>query len=214
MSLFVTFEGIDGTGKSTQINRVRDWLSAEGYDVLVSREPGGSELGEAIRSILLNPHWKNMSARTEFFLYSASRSQLVDEIVKPYLSKPRAIVLLDRYDDSSTAYQGGGRALGLEAVESINSFATVGLVPDVTFVLDLNYETALERRRLTGQNADRLEENNHEFFELTRAAYHKLCRRHPERMYLIDATNSEESVFAEICSILKSKLFSYAGSRK
>ena len=143
--MFITFEGIDGSGKSTQIARTAAWLRERGYDVLVSREPGGSELGEAIRDILLDPKWHDMVGKAEFFLYSASRAQLVEEIVRPHLKKPKAVVILDRYDDSSTAYQGGGREIGIEQVETINRFATGGLLPDVTFVLDLDWETSCAR---------------------------------------------------------------------
>lgn len=206
MSLLVSFEGIDGTGKSTQIAKVKEWLLQEGWEVLVSREPGGTELGEAIRSILLDPRWKNMTARAEFFLYSASRSQHVEEVIRPHLEKPKGVVVLDRFADSSTAYQGGGRELGIETIEQINPFATYGLFPALTFVLDVSYEVSVQRR--AGQEADRLEKNAHDFFERTRAAYHELCKRHPERMVLINAEKSPDEVFAEIRSHLQKKLFS------
>ena len=155
--MFISFEGIDGSGKSTQIVQTAKWLRAQGYDVLVSREPGGTELGEAIRAILLDPRWHEMTGRAEFFLYSASRAQLVDELVRPHLARPRAVVILDRYDDSSTAYQGGGRELGIARIEEINRFATGGLEPDVTFVLDLDWDTSCRRRADAGLTADRLE---------------------------------------------------------
>jgi dTMP kinase len=204
--LFITFEGIDGSGKSTQIARTEAWLRELGYDVLVSREPGGSELGEAIRDILLDPRWKAMTGRAEFFLYSASRAQLVDEIVRPHLAKPRAVVILDRYDDSSTAYQGGGREIGMDVIERINRVATGDLVPDVTFVLDLDWKTSCARRAKTGQPDDRLESNAHDFFERVRTAYHDLCRKHGKRMVLIDAAQNEERVFADIEKELQRRL--------
>ena len=196
--MFITFEGIDGSGKSTQIARTEAWLRGRGYDVLVSREPGGSELGEAIRDILLDPKWQAMVGKAEFFLYSASRAQLVEEIVRPHLAKPKAVVILDRYDDSSTAYQGGGREIGVEPVETVNRFATGGLVPDVTFVLDLDWETSCERRAKAGAPSDRLEMNAHDFFDRVREAYHTLCARHPERMVLLDASQPAEVVFGRI----------------
>jgi dTMP kinase len=202
--LFITFEGIDGSGKSTQITRAEAFLRARGFDVLVSREPGGSLLGEAIRAILLDPKWHNMTGRAEFFLYSASRAQLVDEIIRPHLAKQNAVVILDRYDDSSTAYQGGGRGLGLDVIEEINRFATAGLVPDITFVLDIDWATSTARRAKAGMENDRLEQNAHDFFERTRAAYHELCERHPQRMVLIDASQSAEKVFEKIKSVLLS----------
>jgi dTMP kinase len=204
--MFITFEGIDGSGKSTQIARTAEWLRKLDYDVLVSREPGGSELGEAIRAILLDPKWHNMTGKAEFFLYSASRAQLVEEIVKPHLAKPKAVVILDRYDDSSTAYQGGGREIGIDEIERINRTATGGLTPDVTFILDLDWDTSCARRAKTGVPDDRLEMNAHDFFERTRAAYHELARRHPERMILLDAAQAEDRVFEQIHRILENLL--------
>ncbi|RPH93912.1 dTMP kinase [candidate division KSB1 bacterium] len=204
--MFITFEGIDGSGKSTQIARTEAWLRERGYDVLVSREPGGSLLGEAIRDILLDPRWHNMAAKAEFFLYSASRAQLVNEIVRPHLAKPKAVVILDRYDDSSTAYQGGGRELGIQTIEEINRFATGGLVPDITFVLDLDWPTSCARRAKAGMENDRLERNAHDFFERARAAYHELHRRHPARMILLDGAQSADVLFAQIKKELEKRL--------
>jgi dTMP kinase len=204
--LFITFEGIDGSGKSTQIARTADWLRSLGYDVLVSREPGGTPLGEAIRDILLDPHWKEMTGRAEFFLYSASRAQLVDELVRPHLSKPRAVVILDRYDDSSTAYQGGGREIGAAIIERINRVATAGLVPDITFVLDLDWPTSCARRAKTGQPDDRLESNAHDFFERVRTTYRELCAQDPQRMVLIDAAQDEDRVFIDLQTALKKRV--------
>jgi dTMP kinase len=202
--LFITFEGIDGSGKSTQIARTAAWLKERGWDVLVSREPGGSRLGEAIREILLDPKWKEMTPRTEFLLYSASRAQVVEEIVRPHLKKARAVVILDRYDDSSTAYQGGGRELGIDPVREINRFATGGLAPDMTFVLDLDWETSLHRR--SHLEPDRLESNAREFFERVRHTYHELCHRNPDRMILLDGTKTEQAVFEKIVAALQRRL--------
>lgn len=204
--MFITFEGIDGSGKSTQIERTAQWLTSLGWSVLVSREPGGSRLGEVIRSILLDPQWHSMCARTEFFLYSASRAQLIEEIVSPHLAKPKSVVILDRYDDSSTAYQGGGRELGIEKIEEINAFATGGLVPDLSFVLDVDWETSQRRQRESGGAPDRLEQNAREFFERTRAAYHDLCRRHAARMVLLDGAKSADEVFNAIQEKLRALL--------
>jgi len=206
VSLLITFEGIDGSGKSTQVERTRQWLTDRGFDVLVTREPGGSELGEAIREILLNPHWKTMTSRTEFLLYSASRAQVVDEIIRPHLNKRSGAVIVDRFDDSSTAYQGGGRELGLEDVEQVNRFATGNLTPDLTLVLDVDWETSRRRMGMTGDSPDRLESNPRDFFERTRQAYHDLCTKHPDRMHLIDATRAVDEVFIEICSLLEPRI--------
>lgn len=203
MSLLITFEGIDGSGKSTQVTRVEEWLREAGYDVLLTREPGGSELGEAIRAILLDHKWSMIHARTEFLLYSASRAQMVEEIVKPHLAKPNAIVLIDRYDDSSTAYQGGGRELGIDAVETVNRFATDKLTPDLTLVLDVDWETSRTRLSSSRTDPDRLENSPRDFFERTRQAYHDLCNRYPDRTRLIDATRSPDEVYTIIYSELK-----------
>ena len=211
--MFITFEGIDGSGKSTQITRAEAFLRARGLDVLVSREPGGSQLGEAIRTILLDPKWHSMTGRAEYFLYSASRAQLVDEIIRPHLAKANAVVILDRYDDSSTAYQGGGRELGVSIIEEINRVATGGLVPDITFVLDIDWATSIARRARAGLETDRLAQNAYDFFERTRRAYHELCRRHPERMILVDAAQSEDDVFQAISNALSERLQTMSDER-
>jgi dTMP kinase len=206
LSLFITFEGLDGSGKTTQIHRTAAWLSTQGYDVLVKREPGGTELGEAIRSILLDHRWSDMTSRTEYLLYSASRAQLVEEIVKPHLAKPRAVMILDRYDDSSTAYQGGGRELGMDAMEAINRFVTDGMIPAVTFFLDVDWPACVARRQRANATDDRLESSAREFFERVRAAYLKLCDRHPQRIVRIDGTSSEDEVFRKITEELRIRL--------
>lgn len=204
--MLITFEGIDASGKTTQIERAAEWLRGQGCDVLIAREPGGSALGEAIRDMLLDLRWQNMTGRAEFFLYCASRAQLVDEIVRPHLAKPQAVVILDRYDDSSTAYQGGGRELGLETIRELNRFATGNLVPDVTFVMDVDWETSCQRRQRAGNPPDRLEQNEREFFERVREAYHTLCAQHPDRMILLDATQPKDDVAARIRHVLAQRL--------
>lgn len=206
MSLFVTFEGLDGSGKTTQIQRTAAWLAEQGYDVLVKREPGGTELGEAIRDILLDHRWSSMTPRAEFFLYSASRAQLVEEVIKPHLEKPKAVMILDRYHDSSSAYQGGGRELGLDTVEEISRFATDLMIPALTFFLDVEWATCQARRKKANSSDDRLESNAREFFERTRGAYLELYERHPERIVRIDAAKSEEQVFEEIQQELSRRL--------
>ena len=206
MSLFVTFEGLDGSGKTTQVRRTTQWLTEQGYDVLVKREPGGTELGEAIRDILLDHRWSNMTPRAEFLLYSASRAQLIEEIVKPHLAKPRAVMILDRYDDSSTAYQGGGRKMGIEVIETVNKFVTNELIPVLTFFLDVDWPTCVARRQKANSKNDRLESSARDFFERVRAAYLELCERHPQRVVRIDAARSEAAVFDDIRKELNRRL--------
>jgi dTMP kinase len=204
MGILLSFEGIDGSGKTTQIEKSADWLRAEHYDVLVCREPGGTELGEAIRAILLDPRWKEMSPRAEYLLYSASRAQLIEERVKPHLLKPRAVVMLDRYMDSSTAYQGGGRELGPDLIQAIHPFVTGGLLPDLTLYLDVDWETSLARRRDTP--TDRLEQNEHVFFDRVRDAYLRLSQRFPERVVRVDARGEVEDVFRTLQAILSKRV--------
>ncbi|MCC6477129.1 dTMP kinase [bacterium] len=197
--MLISFEGIDGSGKSTQIAKLADWLRAKDYDVLTTREPGGTATGEAVRALLLNPE-SHISARAEFLLYSASRAQLVDDVIRPHLKRTRAVVIADRYADSSTAYQGAGRELGLEEVEKVNVFATGNLAPDLTLYLDVDYSTSEARRNSAGSKPDRLERNPREFFERVREGYLALAKRHPERVRVIDARQNEEQVFERICA--------------
>jgi dTMP kinase len=203
VSLFLTFEGLDGSGKTTQIRHTADWFAEHGYDVLVQREPGGTDLGEAIRDILLDHRWSTMTPRTEFMLYSASRAQLVEDVIKPHLSKPKAVVILDRYDDSSTAYQGGGRELGIDTIEQINRFATDRLTPAVTFFIDVDWPTCVARRKHANSKDDRLESGTREFFERVRAAYLELYEKHPGRIVRIDGARDENEVFDAIKSELQ-----------
>lgn len=202
MSLFITFEGIDGCGKTTQAERVAEWLKETGYDVLLRREPGGTEIGEEVRSLLLNPRWKKMTGSAEFLLYSASRAQLVQEVIRPHLARPNSVMLLDRFGDSSTAYQGCGRELGMDVVETINRFATGGMEPNLTIVLDVDWYTAQERLD-GGDVADRLEANPREFFERVREAYRELTRRHPSRMVSLDGMRSENAVFKNVQEVIR-----------
>ena len=206
MNLFVSFEGLDGSGKTTQIQRTSKWLAEQGYDVLVKREPGGTELGEAIREILLDHRWSGMTPRAEYLLYSASRAQLVEEVIKPHLECPRAVMILDRYHDSSTAYQGGGRELDIDIIESVSKFVTDLVVPALTFFLDVEWATCQLRRKQANSTDDRLESNTREFFERARAAYLELYERYPERIVRIDAAKSEDDVFAEIKRELTERL--------
>ncbi|MBI5060205.1 dTMP kinase [candidate division KSB1 bacterium] len=204
MGLFLTFEGIDGSGKSTQIGLTERWLKDEGYSVLVRREPGGTDLGEAIRAILLDPRWTAMHPRAEYLLYSASRAQLVEAVVRPYLLNERSVMILDRYMDSSTAYQGGGREIGAEVIAAIHPFVTGGLVPDLTIYLDLDWATSQTRR--AHEQPDRLEQNAHDFFDRVRTTYVNISKKFPERVVRIDASGSVEEVFARIQRRIRGKL--------
>ena len=203
--MFISFEGIDGSGKSTQLSRAEAWLRGLGYDVLLTREPGGTAAGEAIRDLLLNPHSK-LTGRAEYLLYSASRAQLVEEILHPHLCKPRAVALVDRFADSSTVYQGAGRELGVDEVEAVTRFVTGNLEPDLTLYLDVDYETSVARRAATGAAPDRLEQSPRDFFERVRQAYLDLCERHSKRMTRIDARASADEVWTQVQAVIATHL--------
>jgi dTMP kinase len=183
--VLITFEGVEGSGKSTQIARLADWLSGKGLAVIVSREPGGTEIGERIREILLDPACGQMDGRTELFLYLASRNQHVHEKVMPALKQGK-VVLLDRFADSSVAYQGAGRDLGERFVARLNKLATAALRPDLTLLVNVPVAVGRGRKGTTG--LDRLEQERVEFHERVQAAYLRMARRAPGRFKIIDGT--------------------------
>ncbi len=204
--IVISFEGIDASGKTTQIGRLETWLRERGFDVLVRREPGGTELGERIREILLDPRWRVMHPRTEFLLYSASRAQLVEEDLVPFLQREKAIALLDRYYDSSTAYQGAGRGLSIKEVEHVNRFATPELRPHLTFFFDLPLTEARKRKGLQSREMDRLEASNDAFYERVRQGYLTLCAKEPDRMVRLDATLAADAIAERILEEVKKLL--------
>lgn len=192
MSLFITFEGGDGSGKSTQIELVAKALRADGHEVVLGREPGGTPVGREIRRVLL--HGEHLSGRTEALLFAADRSHHVDTHILPAL-KRGAIVLSDRYYDSSIAYQGAARSLGTEEVARLNAWATGGLVPDRTFYLDVSAEAGLERMR--GEH-DRLESEGVDFQRRVREQYRALIAAEPDRFVVIDGERPAEEIAADI----------------
>lgn len=196
--VFVTFEGIEGSGKSTQVKLLASALSEQGTPVVSTWEPGGGRICNRIREILLNPEFKEMTAKTELLLYLASRAQHVAEVIKPALERG-GVVLCDRYLDSTLAYQGFGRGISLEKIWEIDSWATGGLVPDLTFFLDVPVEEGL--KRATAGFADRVEQEDLEFHKRIRHGYLRLAEMHPERMRIIDAERTEPDVQEEIRAI-------------
>ena len=180
--MFVTFEGLDGSGKTTQLRLLADRLTAEGRDVVVTREPGGTELGEAVRDLVL--HGGNVAPWAEAALYAASRAQHVEEVIRPALARG-AVMLCDRYVDSSVAYQGVARGLGLERVLDLNLAAVGGLLPDLTLLLEMDATVA--DMRMTGKR-DRLEREDASFHARAAAGYRELAARFPERIVVLDAT--------------------------
>lgn len=196
--LFVTFEGIDGSGKSLMLKLAAQKLRGLGFDVLCTMEPGGSPLGQKLRSIILDSPYGSVDPRSEALLYAADRALHVANVILPALDAGR-VVLCDRYDDSSYAYQGGGRNVELADIRKLNDFATYGLRPDATFLLDLPAETALSR--LHGAK-DRIEQEDVSFFEDIAGTYRRLAAAEPERFYVIDATSDIKEESAKINEIL------------
>ncbi|MBY0402999.1 MAG: dTMP kinase [Cyanobacteria bacterium] len=196
---FVTFEGIDGSGKSTQIEMARDFLSGLGYPVVVTRNPGGTHLGLGIREILLH-HPGHVAPRCELMLYMADRAQHMDEIILPALSQG-AVVLCDRHLDSTIAYQGYGRGIDLSLIHQLNQVATSGRGPDLTILLDGPAEILASRVAKRGE-ADRLERESLMFREKVREGYLALAHSHPHRFHTVDATQSIEAMASAIQKIL------------
>ncbi len=198
---FITFEGCEGCGKSTQVKRLAARLQAAGVPLLLTREPGGTPLGEAIRELLLfTPKGAAISAEAEILLFAASRSQLVREVIEPARARGEWVIS-DRFHDSTTVYQGAARRLAGEAVARINAFAVGECVPDLTLVLDVDVQTArarmLRRVRPAGP-ADRMEEEPLAFHEEVRRGYHDLATQEPERVRLVDASAAPGDIEHEI----------------
>ncbi|HSG05356.1 MAG TPA: dTMP kinase [Nitrospiria bacterium] len=202
--LFITFEGPEGGGKTTQIKRLAAALRRKGYRPKITREPGGTRLGEQIRRLLLRQHKKGLDPRTELFLYLGSRSQHISEVILPALKAGR-IVLCDRFSDSTLVYQGSGRRLNMTFVGSAVAFASKPLKPDVTFLLDLNIKKGLARVRKRGQ-ANRFDRESLEFHQRIRRGFLSLARREPRRIYRIDAEQESGTVQAQIWEIISRKL--------
>ncbi len=203
--MFITLEGPDGSGKTTQIRLLYDALVAAECDVLLTREPGGTAIGDQIRVVLHDIENTDIVPETEILLYSASRAQLVGQVIRPALAAG-TIVLCDRYADSTMAYQGYGRGLNLEALTAITDFATGGLKPDLTLFLDLEPEIGLTRRKTSGQESNRMDRQTLDFYRLTRRGYHTLAEMEPERWVSIDASGSITEVAAAVWATVQRRL--------
>lgn len=201
MSLFITFEGIEGAGKSTQIRLVKEYLDQQGFASQVVREPGGTTIGDQIRKILLDPQGLHIERRTEVLLYAASRAQLIGEVIIPSLQKNQ-LILCDRYVDSSIAYQGFGTNVDIDEVIQINQIATNGLAPHRTYLLDIPLELSQERIRIRGKRKDRMELKEEQYYRRVREGYLQLAKENKERIKIISANQSIEKVFHEIITDL------------
>jgi dTMP kinase len=196
-AMFVTFEGLDGSGKSTQAELLRARLEADGVDVLSTREPGGTELGEGVRDLVL--HGGHVGPWAEALLYVAARAQLVDEVIRPALERGAAVIC-DRYLDSSVAYQGVGRDLGFERVLDLNLAAIGGLLPTRTFLLELDPQAVPSRIQ---RHYDRLEREGDDFRVRAAAGYRKLAERFPDRIVVLDATRPADELAEEVYGALR-----------
>ena len=205
--LFITFEGNDGAGKTTICKMVQEALIQQGYEVLYTREPGGSQIAESIRNILLDVNNTHMDARTEAILYAASRRQHLVEVVQPALGAGK-IVLCDRFIDSSLAYQGVGRNLGIEEVYALNQFAIDSMMPDKTIFLSVDIETGAKRMNLRGDK-NRLDLEADTFHQKVRQGYETLLEMYPERIVKVDARGQVEEVFALAMEEVEKVIHSY-----
>ena len=198
--LFITFEGTDGCGKTTQIEMLKDYFEKQGRTVLLTREPGAKGLGTKLREILLN-YDGEVSPVCESFLFLADRAQHVDTIIKPAVARGE-IVLCDRHTDSTVAYQGYGRELDIEQIKMLNNIATSGLKPDLTFIFDIDIDTAQKR---VGKNKDRMESAGIEFFKRVRNGYLEIAKQEPEIVKVLDGSKSIETIHNELLEILQTK---------
>jgi len=193
--MFITFEGGEGAGKSTAIKRIVERLTEEGYQIVLTREPGGTPIAEEIRNVILDRKNTNMDPRTEALLYAASRRQHLVEKVIPALNEGK-LVLCDRFLDSSLAYQGGARGLGIDNVYNMNLFATEGLLPDLTILFDIEPELGLARIAANSQReVNRLDVEKMAFHKAVRQGFHDLAKKFPERFFIVDASKTPDEVF-------------------
>jgi len=190
--MFITLEGPEGSGKTSQLPKLAEYIQQRGFDVLTTREPGGTSISEQIRTVLHNLENKEMNPRTEILLFQASRAQLVEQVIRPHLDKG-GVVLSDRYADSTLAYQGYGHQIDIEPLKVLVTFATGGLKPNLTILLDVDVETGLRRKELKGE-WNRLDAYDLDFHQRVRRGYFSLVQAEPERWVVIDASQSPKKV--------------------
>ncbi len=203
--MLITFEGLDFSGKTTQIKLLVEKLKDSGYNVVVVREPGGTPISEKIRDILLDKKNLEMTQVAEIFLFSAARNQLVNQIIKPALESDK-VVICDRYYDSTTAYQGYGRGVNLDDVKRINKIATLGVVPDVTFFVDIPIDEIKHRIEAAKSSMDRMESSGDSFYERVRQGYFEIAKSELERFHIIDGLKKVEAIHNDIWKVVNNKM--------
>ena len=203
--MFITFEGIDGVGKSTQIKRLSESLGLQGYEVCVTRDPGGTPLAERIRNLILSDSETSVDKKTELLLYAAARAQLLADIILPALDKGK-IVVCSRFSDSTIAYQGFGRFINLGLIHSVCGIVDREIVPDLTFLLDMSVDSCSERIKGRGEGLDRIEQEGDGFYSRVRGGYWWVARNNTERVHVINAEGSGDLVFGQIKNIVDDKL--------
>jgi len=209
---FITFEGSEGSGKSTQADKLASHFQRCGIPYILTREPGGTPIGESIRDLLqFAPHNSDMTSETELLLFEASRSQLVREVIKPALERGKCVIA-DRFFDSTSVYQGAARKLNREVIERLNAFAVGDCNPDITFVLDVDAATADARMQREPRKADRMEQQPAEFYERVRKGYRELAAHESKRIVLIDGTHDIDEIEAEILKTLDARFPMLAGA--
>lgn len=196
-NMFITFEGIDLSGKSTQIKLLKEYLQKKKRKVISVREPGGTQISEKIRSLILDKEHLNMEYLTEFLLFSASRHQLTKEVIIPHLEK-KYFVLSDRYFDSSTAYQGYGGIIDLKIINSINKVASCGLIPEITFLINISIEECIRRKKLIKKTEDRIEQKKISYYKKVINGYLKIAENNKRRFVVIDGTKEVREIHDEI----------------
>lgn len=201
---FITFEGVDGSGKGTQVQMLKDFFEKNNIDAIFTREPGGTNVSEKIRNIILDKSNTEITDIAEMFLFSASRSALVENVVKPAISEGK-IVVCDRFVDSSIAYQGYGRNLGADLVANVNKIALNGCLPDVTFLLDLSSEVGEKRNKQFEEKQDRMETNSAMFKQKVRLGFLEIAEQNPKRFVVLDASKSKEEIFENVLGELKNR---------
>lgn len=201
--IFITMEGPDGSGKTTQIELLKQYLEEKGYDIVIAREPGGTAISEVIREVILNPEHKEMSYMTELLLYAAARAQLVNQVIEPALIEGKAVIC-DRFVESSAVYQGIGRGLGVDTVYEVNNFALGNVKPMLTIFMDLDAKQGIKRKKKQAE-LDRMEQEDLSFHERVVEGYRMLADVYPERIVRIDASLPIEDIHKQIIEEVKKR---------